>query len=204
MDIAAILGIIGTAIGIVRALPQLIRLLRNRRAHGVSVDTAATSSIVSFGWATYGILTGQPFVSLATGSSGIIFALITLFALRFGRHVREFRIAPIWFVVLLLAGVVAGHEGLGIALPVSVLAANLPQVWVAYKEPNLEELSLGTWLFSMCDGLTWGVYSLIQHDIAIMVFGALQFTTSGIIVSLKLWRRKRQPKVAQPESAFDL
>ena len=41
------IGTPGTLIGLVRALPQLLRLVRERNAHGVSLDTAATSSIVS-------------------------------------------------------------------------------------------------------------------------------------------------------------
>ena len=186
MNSTSILCAIGTVIGLVRAVPQLARLLRARQAHGVSVDTAATSSIVSFGWATYGVLTGQPYVSLATGSSGIIFALIAAMALRFGRRVREFAIAPAWLAVLLLAGALAGKDGLGMALPISVLAANVPQLWVAYREGNLADLSLGTWLLSMADGLVWGIYSLIQQDTAIMVFACFQLTTSGLIVALKL------------------
>ncbi len=73
MNISSILGLLGTFIGLVRAMPQLIRLLRAKEAYGVSVDTAATSSIVSFGWAAYGLLTHQPYVALATGSSAIVF-----------------------------------------------------------------------------------------------------------------------------------
>src|SRR5215213_4532186 len=146
MTITAILGAIGTVIGLVRAVPQLIRLLRTRQAQGVSVDTAATSSIVSFGWATYGVLTNQAYVSFATGSSGVIFAIITVMALRFGRQIKEFIIAPLWLAVLLLAGIIAGNNGLGIVLPISVLAANIPQLWIAYKEGDLADLSLGTWL----------------------------------------------------------
>jgi hypothetical protein len=53
MTNTAILGAIGTVIGLVRAVPQLLRLLRTRQAHGVSADTAATSSVVSFGAAAY-------------------------------------------------------------------------------------------------------------------------------------------------------
>jgi uncharacterized protein with PQ loop repeat len=194
MNSAALLGAVGTLIGLVRAVPQLARLLRARHAHGVSVDTAATSSIVSFGWATYGVLSDQPYVSLATGSSGLIFAIITLLAVRFGRQVSELRIAPIWLGVLLLAGIAAGKDGLGLVLPISVLAANIPQLWVAYKEGNLADLSLGTWLLSMADGLVWGVYSLIQQDSAIMLFGGLQLITSGLIVALKLAHTARQAK----------
>jgi hypothetical protein len=96
MNISSMLGLIGTLIGLVRALPQLIHLLRAKEACGVSVDTAATSSIVGFGWAVYGF---------------------------------------------------------GIILPVSVLVSNIPQIWVAYKEDDLSDLSLGIWLLSMSDGL---------------------------------------------------
>ena len=196
MNIASILGSIGTVIGLIRAVPQLVRLLRAREAYGVSLDTAATSSIVSFGWATYGIWTGQPYVSFATGSSGLIFAIVTFFAMRYGRSIKEFKVAPLWFMVLLLSGVFAGKNGLGIMLPVSVLAANIPQLWVAYKEGNLADLSLETWVLSITDGLVWGIYSLIQHDAPIIVFAFFQLTTSGLIVLLKLLHRAKEKNAA--------
>jgi uncharacterized protein with PQ loop repeat len=192
MNFASFLGSAGTVIGLIRAVPQLLRLLRAREAYGVSLDSAATSSIVSFGWATYGILTNQLYVSFATGSSGLIFAIITFFAMRFGRSIKEFKVAPFWLIVLLLAGISAGKNGLGIALPISVLAANIPQLWVAYKEGNLTDLSLGTWVLSITDGLVWGIYSLIQQDFSIMIFGFFQLTTSGLIVALKLMHRAKE------------
>lgn len=195
MNFASFLGSVGTVVGLIRAVPQLIRLLRAREAYGVSLDSAATSSIVSFGWAAYGIMTDQLYVSLATGSSGLIFAIITFFAMRFGRSSKEFKVAPFWFVVLLLAGVFAGKSGLGIMLPISVLAANIPQLWVAYKEGNLTDLSLGTWALSITDGLVWGIYSIIQRDFSIMVFGFFQLITSGLIVILKLIHLAKEKKL---------
>ena len=113
-------------------------------------------------------------------------------ALRFGRQVREFTIAPIWLAVLRKPH--CRKTGLGMALPVSVLAANVPQLWVAYQEGNLADLSLGTWLLSMGDGLVWGIYSLIQQDTAIMVFACFQLTTSGLIVALKLVHTAKHAK----------
>ena len=174
MDAAGALGALGTLIGLVRALPQLIRLLRTRDVHGVSLDTAATSSIVSFGWATYGLLTDQLPVVLATGSSGIVFALIAMVALRFGRSMRELQTAPVWLVVLALAALVARTDGLGVLLPASVLVANVPQLVVAYREADLRGLSLSTWLLSVSDGLVWMTYALVAGDTAILVFGILQ------------------------------
>ena len=195
MNFVSILGSMGTVVGLVRAVPQLIRLLRARKAFGVSLDTAATSSIVSFGWAAYGIMTGQPYVSFATGSSGLIFALVTFFAMRYGRSAREFKVSPLWLLVLLLAGFLFHKNGLGIILPVSVLVSNIPQLWVAYKESNLTDLSLGTWVLSITDGLVWGIYSLIQQDFSIMVFAVFQLVTSGPILALKLARRTRNQQI---------
>lgn len=186
MDFVSILGFVGTILGLIRAVPQLLRLLRAREAHGVSLDSAATSSIVSFGWATYGILSHQPYVTFATGSSGFIFAIITLFAIRFGRNVKEFKVAPIWFVVLFLSGLFLGKGGLGLFLPISVLASNIPQLLIAFKERDLSDLSLGTWSLSITDGLVWGIYALLQQDISIMIYGLFQLITSGLIVILKL------------------
>ena len=191
MNLASLFGTLGTGLGLVRALPQLVRLLRACQAHGVSVDTAATSAIVSFGWAVYGLLTDQPFVSLATGSSGLIFSAITIFALRYGRRVREFKIAPLWLGVVLLTGLLTRKAGLGILLPLSVLAANLPQLWVAFKESSLADLSLGTWLLSMADGLVWGGYALSQGDIPILIYAVLQLVTSGLIVAARCLRKTK-------------
>jgi uncharacterized protein with PQ loop repeat len=191
MNIVSILGSVGIVIGLIRAVPQLVKLLSAREAYGVSADTAATSSIVSCGWTTYGILTDQPYLSLASGSTAVIFAMITFFALRFGRSAREFKVAPIWLVVLILAGTFFGKSGLGILLPISMLAANIPQIWVAYKEGNLADLSLGTWALSITEGLVWVTYSFIQQDISIRVSATFQLLTSIMIVMLKLRHKNK-------------
>ena len=194
MNAAGALGALGTLIGLIRALPQLVRLLRTRNAHGVSLDTAATSSFVSFGWATYGILTDQLPVTLATGSSGVVFAFITLLALKLGRRVNELRTAPIWLIVLVVVAVAAEAPGLGVLLPISVLVANVPQLVVAFREADLADLSQSTWMLSMSDGAVWATYALVTGDVAILVFGALQLTTSGAIVARRWTWARRQPQ----------
>lgn len=194
MNGMTIFGIVTITLGIVRAMPQLLRLLRARHAYGVSVDTAATSMLVSAGWTVYGALTQQPAISFASGATAAIFALIALAALRFGRLLRELKIAPAWLAVLLLFGGLGGAAGLSIALPVSVLAANLPQVWVAYRERDLADLSLGMWLLAMAEGLVWGGYGIVQRDFAVLVNNGFLLATSAIIVGLKLAHMVRQAK----------
>lgn len=198
MILTSILGTFGMILGLFRAVPQFIRLLRAREAFGVSVDTAATSAICSFGWVVYGVWTGQFFFSLASSLTGLIFTLITLFALRYGRRIREFKVAPLWFSVLMLAGIVAGTNGLGLILAISALIANIPQVRLAIKESDLSDLSLGTWSISTIEGLTWLTYALLRQDAAIIVSASLQATTSGLIVALKLARQaKMRGRVGQ-------
>lgn len=191
MDLIAILGTFGTLLGLIRALPQLVRLLRAREAFGVSVDTAATSAVCSFSWVAYGVVTDQFYLSLASGLTGSIFALIAVLALRFGRRVQEIRVAPVWLAVLLLAGLAGGKDGLGLILAISVLIANVPQVWMADREGNLADLSLGTWSISTVEGLTWLTYALLRQDIAIIVSAFFQALTSGLIVALKLTRQAK-------------
>ena len=189
-----LLGGMGTLVGLVRALPQLVRLARQRDAHGVSLDTAATSSIVSFGWATYGVWTDQPPVALATGASGIVFAGVAVLAVRYGRRPSELRTAPVWLVVLFVAAAAQGSTGLGVLLPISVLVANVPQILAVFRESDLAGLSAATWVLSATDGLVWGTYAIVADDRPILVFGILQFTTSLIIVTRRwLWARRERP-----------
>ena len=197
MALSSALGLFGTFIGLVRALPQLTLILSARRAAGVSVDAAAVSSVVSFGWAVYGLLTHQLFVSLATGASGLIFLLITLFALVFGRSAREFKVAPIWLGLLILVHALGGATGLGILLPLSVLAANGPQILTAHRESDLSNLSLGTWLFSLTDGAIWGGYALLESDLPILAYALFQLITSITIVSLKITKSRSSVRLVK-------
>lgn len=193
MTLSSLFGILGTILGLLRAAPQLLRLLRSREAYGVSVDTALTSAIVSSGWVVYAIFTDQPFVILATAPTAVIFVAIAILALRYGRRVSEIKIAPLWLLVLLATALLGGKSGLGVLLPISVLVANLPQLWIATREGNLADLSLGTWLLCLADGLIWGAYALLRGDIPILFYAIFQLSTSGPIVALKIARKSPLP-----------
>jgi uncharacterized protein with PQ loop repeat len=197
MDAPSILGLIGTLIDLIRATPQLGRLIRARKSFGVSVDTSGTSCVVSVGWTVYGIITHQPYVAFASGIMASFFFIITLVALRLGRSAREFRITPLWFIVLLVSGLSFGKNGLGAVLSVSVLASNIPQIRVAYNEKNLSALSLETWLLSLSGGLVWGLYAILRHDFSIIASAFFQATTSAIIIALKIFKSKKDEMPGQ-------
>lgn len=188
MDLISFLGIAGTLLDLVRATPQLIHLVRARKSFGVSVDTSGTICVVSLGWTTYGIITHQPMVALASSFMASLFLLITIIALWLGRSIREFRVAPIWLAALSVASIFFGKTGLGLLLSISALISNVPQIRVAYKEENLSGLSSGTWVLTLVAGLTWFFYGYLQHDLTIMVSTFLQSATSGIIIALKIFK----------------
>lgn len=181
------LGVLATIVGLTRAMPQLARLLRARDAAGVSLDGCATSAIVSSFWATYGVLTGQPAVVLASGTPAAIFVLITLAALRYGRTVKEFRTAPVFLIVFTSVVMTGGAVGLGLVLTVGALIANMPHVVVAYREKDLSGISPSTWKLTATDGAIWVTYALVTGDIPILVNNIFQFTTSALIVARRWW-----------------
>ena len=189
---AALLGGLGMIIGLVRALPQLIRLLRTRDAHGVSLDTATTSCVVSSAWMTYGILTGQFAVALASGLAAGVYFLIAVFAVIFGRRIGEVHAAPYWLAIVIVVTVAFGSPGLGIVLAVGALVANLPQVIVAYRESDLTGLSPSTWALTASDGAVWTLYGIVTGDIPILVNNVFQFSTSAAILVRRIaWSRAR-------------
>ena len=190
MNFISTLGFTGTIIDLLRATPQLVRLLRERKSFGVSVDTSGTSCVVSLGWTTYGIITDQIFVAIASGAIASLFFIITVAALRLGRSAREFRVTPLWLVVLFSALIFFGKNGLGLMLSISALISNVPQIRVAYKEENLSGLSLGTWLLTLSGGLVWFVYGFLNNDLTIMVSTFFQSVTSTIIIGLKLFKQR--------------
>ena len=196
MNFISTLGFAGTIIDLLRAAPQLVRLLRERKSFGVSVDTSGTSCVVSLGWTTYGIITNQIFVALASGAIASFFFIITVAALRLGRSAREFRVTPLWFIVLFAAVTFFGKTGLGLMLSISALISNVPQIRVAYKEENLSGLSLGTWLLTLSGGLIWLIYGILQKDLTIMVSTIFQSVTSAIIIGLKHFKQRTENTTA--------
>lgn len=192
MNFISTLGFTGTIIDLLRAAPQLVRLLRERKSFGVSVDTSGTSCVVSLGWTTYGIITDQIFVAIASGAIASLFFIVTVAALRLGRSASEFRITPLWLVVLFSAVIFFGKNGLGLMLSISALISNVPQIRVAYKEENLSGLSLGTWLLTLSGGLVWFVYGFLNNDLTIMVSTFFQSITSAIIIGLKLFKQRTE------------
>ena len=190
MNTLAVIGVIGTATALFRAVPQLVRLLRTQDAAGVSVDGSATGAVVMTAWTAYGFLTDQPAVILACGIPAITFGLITIAAVRYGRKAKEIKAAPLWAPVFVGFAIAGGATGLGIILTVGALIANVPHVLVAYREKDLSGISPTMWKATATDGSLWILYGLISGDIPILVNNTLNLVTAlAIVIRHRRWRR---------------
>jgi uncharacterized protein with PQ loop repeat len=187
-----VLGAMGAGLGLVRAVPQLLRLIRTHDSRGVSLDTLVTGAVVSLGWATYGLLTEQPIVSAATGASAVVFVMTACAGVAHGCSLRDLRVAPVWACGLLLVTLNARANGLGLVLPASVLAANLPQLVSLVRDPSAPGLSSGTWRLFCADGIVWTLYAAASGDAPIAVYGVLQMVSSAAI----LLRMRAAPRVS--------
>lgn len=204
MDALAIIGVVGTATALFRAVPQLVRLIRTKDVAGVSADGAATAAVVMSAWTAYGFLTGQPAVVLACGLPGISFAATAVLALRYGRRIGEIRAAPLWGVVLAAFTFGGGAAGLGIILTVGALIANTPHVLVAYREKDLSGISPAMWKATCTDGALWIVYGAISGDVPILVNNTLNLLTGlAIVVRHRRWKTSvRADDLGRCESAL--
>ena len=193
MPVLVVLGFLGTVVGLVRALPQLIRLLRTRDVAGVSLEGCLTSSVVSAAWALYGVLTDQFAVVLASATPSIVFVFTAVAAVRYGRSVREIRTAPVFLAIFAGVAVAAGATGLGLALTVGALVANTPHLLAAVREKDLSGVSPSTWALTTTDGSIWVTYALITGDIPILINNLFQVSTSGLILARRWsWQRAEE------------
>lgn len=69
-------------------------------------------------------------------------------------------------------------------LPISVPAANIPQIQVMLREGDPAALPLS-------DGLIWGIYARLAQDAAIPAYGLFGVMTSAAVIGLKLRSGRR-------------
>ena len=177
-----LLGVMGVVVGIVRAVPQLVRLLRKGASGGVSLDTLATTALLSLGWVAYGSMTDQVVLMAATGVSCTFFTVAASVARAQGQSERRLRGAPVLLCLLVATAWVVGSSGLPWLLALTVVMANAPQAVAAGRGVDVVGVSRGTWWLSVADGAVWGAFAILSSIDAMMVYGALQVGSSAVVL----------------------
>lgn len=191
------LGWIGTALFLVRLLPQPLRLHRTGDASGISVQSALNALVSDAGWLVHGLVTGLAPVWVAA-LAAIPLDCWMLWHLRGRVEVRHLSGAALWAAALAIGGAVWGRVGLGLVLGTSVVVNHAPQVWTALRSHSLSGLAPATWWFALADALLWGGYGWAERDPALIAYGLVLGAASVTILAAMALRHPARDPARQP------
>jgi uncharacterized protein with PQ loop repeat len=187
------LGLLASAVFLVRLLPQPVRLARTGVASGVSPLSALNSMLTMVAWVTYGLIVGLPLVWVVSAVA-LVPGVWTVLLLRREVSRRDLMWAGAW---LTLQAVAAVTRQLVVVLAAGVLVTQGPQVLRALRETDLTGLAAATWWLSLLDATTWGAYGLAVGDAALVAYGVVLATSACIVLTrIRLTRRRVVIEVA--------
>lgn len=189
MTSADLLGLIASAVFLVRLVPQPLRLARTGVADGVSPLSTLNAVIAALAWLVYGLMAGLPIVWVVSAFALVpgVWAVVLMSARVTARDVA---LAAAWvgaLVVAALTGTFAAALGFG------VLVTQGPQVLDAMRQDDLDGLAPATWWISLLDAGTWGAYGLAVGDPALLGY-AVVLSTSAVVVLVRIDRCRRRSR----------
>ncbi|WP_328460992.1 SemiSWEET transporter [Actinoplanes sp. NBC_00393] len=213
-----VFGLLGAALSMSLAWPQVYRSCVRRRTSGLSATACMLSVALPIGWMTYGFLIGDPFqvvtntVTTLTGLAILAALLITQPQLRSGRALLT-SAGTAGAVLLAIAGSAAlaalpqvtGHRAaalLGTLLAAVSFVSAVPQPLALLRDrsQDLSGLSpLRWWLASAACG-SWLLYGLGTGQPAVWASAFVGLTSAlivcGVLVSRQLATRGLVPASA--------
>jgi uncharacterized protein with PQ loop repeat len=182
------LGILASAIFLIRLLPQPIRLARHGVSAGVSPLATLNALVADAAWIGYGLWAGLPIVWLVSVAAALP-GLWATALLRRDITPGDITAAVAWAGAVLLSAVVGAID---IVLGAGVLVTQGPSVLKALREDDLRGIAPATWWISIADAAAWGAYGLAVGSAALMGYG-LVLTASALIVLGRIWWTARSP-----------
>lgn len=178
---ADVLGLIASAIFLVRLLPQPIWLARSGVAAGVSPLAGLNGTISALAWLAHGLEADLPIVWVVSAIALVPGLWTNALLAR-----RTTRTDVLWSSVWLGSLVVAWFAGaFALALGGGVLVSQGPQLVRALRESDLSGLTPATWWISILDAASWGAYGWAVRDAAILGYFAV-LTTCAVVVLVRI------------------
>lgn len=177
------LGLVASAVFLVRLLPQPLRLARHGVADGVSALAAFNAVVAAVAWIAYGLWVALPVVWVVSVAA-LVPCIWQLVLLRH-RLTSGDLAAGLALVAALVGASVLGV--LGVALGGLVVVTAGPQVRQVYADHDLTGVAPATWWVALVDATTWGLYGLAVADPALLGYFAV-LVTASVAVLLRLHR----------------
>lgn len=194
-----LLGLLASAVFLVRLLPQPVRLARaGRPAAGVSALAALHAVTAALAWIAYGLERGLPVV-WGVSVLALVPSLWQL-TLVWPTVVRRDLAWAIAFVAVLGGAWTLGAFAIALSATAAVTLA--PQVRTALVGDDLSGLAPATWWVAIGDATVWGAYGLVVHDRALLgYFGVLVSASAVVLARIASTSRVRPVRPAAPAEA---
>lgn len=166
MTAADVVGWVAVCVGMVVAVPQLVRLARTRKVDGLSLTSWRSILAMNLAWAAHGIRLGAPAL-IITNSMGLCSTLPILYLLS-----RRFRrpLVPLLLPSLVVAGAmitvdhILGSAAYGIAAITIALVSNLGQSMQLVRAPHVSGVSPLFVMMAVVNQAVWVTWGLLVRD----------------------------------------
>jgi uncharacterized protein with PQ loop repeat len=172
------------------AYPQARKLVRTRRADGVSTVWVGISMAMNAWWVVYGLVAEVWALIPVSGVSFLLYATIAYFMLRTvgGSALRGIVLGLFGLgvlpVVFLLAG---GWELAGTVIGLGYGIQLAPAVIGAYRSVDLGGVAAGTWVIALVEAVLWLLYGSYMADPALLAGGVSGTAMSVLILGRLAW-----------------
>ncbi len=194
MSWSMVVGIVASAVFLVRLLPQPARLARTGVADGVSPMAALNAVLSAIAWTIYGVEASLPIVWVVSVLA-LFPGIWTVWLLRYSVRRSDVVGAGAWALIIAVA---LGMGDLGSVLPLSVATSMGPQVVAALRGSDLTGIASMTMWVALLDAAAWGGYGMVIGDRPLALYG-LVLSASAITVLLRIIRTAaRAPQTVSP------
>ncbi len=193
---AHLLAYLGSAIGVVMVMPQILRIVRHPHMGGVSPWTWSLVAVSCSLWLTYGVrsrsmpqIPGN--VLLIAGAVSIVL----LVPAAWSRRRRAGGLAAS-ALLLILASTQLAPEQVGFLAFGIGLFGMWPQVYEtawARRGMGPSAISLTSNALKVAAQVCWLTFAVLTTDVPVMAGAAMALSTNAVITSIELGRRRSAP-----------
>jgi uncharacterized protein with PQ loop repeat len=200
-SLALSLAYLGSAIGVVMVMPQIVRIARNPHMRGVSPWTWSLVAVSSSLWFTYGVRSGS--LPQIPGNVLLITGAVTIVLLVPAAWSRARRAAGLATsaLALLLASTQLVPTQVGfLAFSISMVGM-WPQVYEtvwARRGLGPSAISLASNGLKIGSQVCWLSFAILTTDLPVLAGAVMALSTNAVVSSVELARRRRGPTQAQP------
>ena len=172
--VAHVLAVVGSVTYVVQAVPQTLRVLRDRRVEGVSGASVDALVLSGIWWVAFSIDIGNV-PTLVSSALGLVSALVFLAVLLRMGDVHRAGVLVVAVGNAALAVVAKDARLVGVVAAVAGAVDTVPQAVRVVRGPGATAVSPGAWLLTSVNGAVWLVYGLLIGHPVLGAAGVLSF-----------------------------